>query len=178
MILCKQCLLAKEKDEMDGNICKDCKEGKTLKQNISNNTNTNDSGWTFPLIFVGILILVGYLAFAPESKEDIEKKEKEKQIQEEKKKEKECFNKNKAYFFTQGYVRSKLKAPSSAIFAEKPFNVYEVQEEDCRHIIKASFEAKNTFGVMLKQKFRAVVVFDKDKNTWIEPLANLRKQDN
>ena len=129
MILCKQCLVAKEKDEMDGNICKDCISGKTLKQNINNSTNTDDSGWTFPLIFVGILILVGYLVFAPESKEDIEKREKEKQVQEEKRKHKECFNKDRAYFFTQGYVKSKLKAPSSAIFAEKPFNVYEVEKE-------------------------------------------------
>ena len=168
MILCKQCLMAKEKDEMYGNICKDCKEGKTLKQNISdNNTNTNNGGWTFPLIFVGILILVGYLAFSPESKEDIEKREKEKQVQEEKRKQKECFNKNRAYFFTKGYVKSKLKAPSSAIFSEKPFNVYEVEKKNCRHIIKASFEAQNTFGVMIKQKFRAVVVYDKNEDTWI-----------
>jgi len=64
----------------------------------------------------------------------------------------------------QKYVRNNLKSPSSAKFPALPIAAQHIK--GCQHAVVGEFEAQNSFGVYLKQRFSATLTYDQASDTW------------
>ncbi|MDH1234489.1 hypothetical protein [Stutzerimonas stutzeri] len=77
---------------------------------------------------------------------------------------KTCVDSTWAWTMSQRYVRNNLKSPSSAKFAALPLRANLLS--GCTHEVVGEFEAQNSFGAMIKQRFSAKMTYDPANNTW------------
>lgn len=77
---------------------------------------------------------------------------------------KRCVDSTWAWTMSQRYVRNNLKSPSSADFPAFPIGANLIS--GCTHAVVGEFEAKNSYGVMIKQRFSAKMTYDPNTDTW------------
>lgn len=70
----------------------------------------------------------------------------------------DCNSRTHAYYASQEFVKSKLKSPKSAEFPPEEKAAI-VLLGNCRFTVSAQVEAKNQFGVILRNSYSADVVF-------------------
>lgn len=78
--------------------------------------------------------------------------------------EKRCVDSSWAWVMSQRYVKNNLKSPSSAEFPALPNAAEHIS--GCTHVVVGEFEAKNGFGVMIRQRYSAKMTYNKDSDTW------------
>lgn len=77
----------------------------------------------------------------------------------------DCNSRTHAYYASQEFVKSKLKSPKSAEFPPEEKAAI-VLLGNCRFTVSAQVEAQNPFGVILRNRYSADVVFLPATNEW------------
>lgn len=101
------------------------------------------------LIFVGFFWFILDSCSGPPSEETIKRR---------------CENHITAYVMSQQFVEKRLKSPSSAKFPMRPDRYEQIGE--CSINLVGSFEAANSFGVMLRGSYSINMEYRKGEDTW------------
>ena len=79
----------------------------------------------------------------------------------------ECHDVAEAYVMSQQFVKTRLKAPSTASFPWiTDSDVSVVATKNCHFIVHAWVDSQNSFGAMLRSTYKAELHMLPDKNKW------------
>ncbi|MCO7643271.1 hypothetical protein NJI34_41645 [Pseudomonas sp. S 311-6] len=128
--------------------------------------------WVAPLV---LALVVGPLTMGADKPE---KPKADKQLEQEKERSekaaRECDNTTAAFVMSQGFVKDKLKSPSSAEFPMITDGVKVSKTGKCAFNVSAYVDAQNSFGAMLRQTYVADLEYTPESDSW--RLINLTMQ--
>ena len=109
-------------------------------------------------IALSLLAFGGFLVLAGGSSDDRTPEEKAEDL---------CNDSSMAYIMSQQFVKKHLKSPSTANFPySSSEGVHIFSGEECMHEVVAYVDAQNSFGAMIRTKYRARVQNEKGTDTW------------
>ncbi|EKO3597107.1 hypothetical protein [Vibrio metschnikovii] len=82
-----------------------------------------------------------------------------------KKAAKTCSDEILSYQYAKDFIKNQLKSPSSAKFPSFS-QINHTYKGNCTHQLSGTFEAQNSFGVMIKNSFDVTVRYNKKNATY------------
>ncbi|HFH4653720.1 hypothetical protein [Pseudomonas aeruginosa] len=81
-----------------------------------------------------------------------------------------CKNSTMAFVMSQGFVKSRLKSPSTAVFpriTDDEVRAFQTGEpSECKHMVVAYVDAQNSFGGVVRTRYIAVLNKVASKDEW------------
>jgi hypothetical protein len=108
------------------------------------------------LLFSPVIVLAVFAATAPKIEDTTQSREAS-----------PCTSRGRIYaeVFAEVYVKTKLKAPSTAKFAgPEAYSTWWVGE--CKFAVSSYVDAENSFGAQVRNKFTAKVHYDPREDRW------------